>query len=137
MTKVEQAQRKARGDSEAPGPAKQEATAPSWRGKGKERGARTSVQSFRSRNTYLFLPVPHPPVSCWFLLLTQTKRKLRGLRTVWAPSPEVSSLGYRTGWKGTARGFEGKMDKVSAKPGRGGSGKALLGSTSKELFQVP
>ena len=58
MTKVEQAQRKARGDGEAPAPAKQEVTAPSWRGKGKERGARTSVQSFRSRNTYLFLPVP-------------------------------------------------------------------------------
>jgi len=33
--------------------------------------------------------------------------------------------------------LEGKMDKVSAKPGRGGSGKAFLGSTSKELFQVP
>lgn len=47
---------------------------------------------------------PHPLASCWFLLLSQTKRKPRVLRTVWAQSPEVSSLGYRTGWKGSACG---------------------------------
>lgn len=58
---------------------------------------------------------PHPPVSCWFLLLTQTKRKLRGLRTVWAQSPEVSSLGYRTGWKGTAHGFGRKNGQGQCK----------------------
>ena len=59
LTKVEQAQRKQEGmakhqdqQSRKPLPP------PSLRGKGKKTGARTSVRSFRSRNTYLFLPVP-------------------------------------------------------------------------------
>ena len=69
LTKVGQVQKKAEKDGEAPGPDKAGSHChPQVQGaRGRRRGARTSVRSFRSENKYLFLTVPtssgHLPVS--------------------------------------------------------------------------
>lgn len=57
-------------------------------------------------NTSSSLP-PRPLVTCQFLLLAQTNRKLKVMGTLQIRSPEASLLEYRAEWKRIERGYGG------------------------------
>lgn len=118
-------------------------TTPSVRAKGTERGTvvEGGVLSFRGNPPPSNLGTKYPfltlSASSDHFLVPPTgpnQQEARVTGAVWVKSWEVSLLGYSAEQKITERGFMGQMENIQYKTCAWGSGKAFLGSASKELL---